>query len=62
MDNSDYGELIMITNDNLIVIRDGSSQGPDYWGYFFLTTIDISCNTMIGVAENDFLFWGEGES
>ena len=33
--NYDYGELIMITNDNVIDIRDGSYQGPDYWGYFF---------------------------
>ena len=33
--NYDCGELIMITNDNVIVIRDGSYQGPDYWGYFF---------------------------
>ena len=60
--NYDCGELIMITNDNVIVIRDGSYQGPDYWGYFFLTMIDISCNIIIGVAENDFLFLGEGES
>lgn len=50
----------MITNDNVIVIRDGSDQGPDYWGYFFLTMIDISCNPMIGVAEHDFHFLGGG--
>ena len=58
--NYDCGELIMITNDNVIVIRDGSYQGPDYWGYFFWQWLIYHVTLSLELLKMFFFFWGRG--